>query len=185
MLPNEIEISLDDLRGEDAERQNHAFTTLMAATNEPVPWAYGVWNDLLALLKKGDNKQRAIASQVLCNLARSDPEHRILKGLPALIEVTKDERFVTARHCMRSLWKIGIAGESQRKLLIHGLSQRFRECISEKNGTLIRYDILESLRRVYDVTGDASIPGTAASLMELEADPKYKKKYTTLWRIKP
>jgi len=47
-----------------------------------------------------DNHVRAIAAQVLCNLARSDPENRILKDFDALLAVTKDERFVTARHCL-------------------------------------------------------------------------------------
>src|SRR5258708_18946614 len=115
----------------------------MNATKEPVNWAYEIWDELLATLKEGDNRQRAIASQVLCNLAKSDPENRMLQDLKALLFVTRDERFVTARHCMQSLWKVGIAGESQRKALIEELIHRFHECAAEKNCTLIRYDILE------------------------------------------
>jgi hypothetical protein len=31
-----------------------------------------------------------------------------------LMEVTNDNRFVTARHCLQSLWKIGMAGKQQK-----------------------------------------------------------------------
>lgn len=156
----------------------------MEHSKQPVDWAYEVWDAMLELLQEGDNRQRAISSQVLCSLAKSDPKNRMKKDLAALLEVTRDERFVTARHCMQALWKVGAAGESQRKVLVDGLTHRFKECISEKNCTLIRYDILESLRRVYDSSGDEALPVIAAKLIELEQEPKYKKKYSTLWRSK-
>src|SRR5882762_8739457 len=113
----EIALNLDNLRSSDHARQDAAFQFFMRTTKEPVDWAYEVWDELLATLKEGDNRQRAIASQVLCNLAKSDPENRMLQDLKALLLVTKDERFVTARHCMQSLWKIGVVGERQRKAL--------------------------------------------------------------------
>lgn len=171
-----------DLRSTDHERQNKAHQYFQEATKEPVEWAYIVWDDLLETLRTGDNRQKAIAAQALCGLAKSDPEHRMKKDLAALLAVTKDERFVTARHCMQSLWKIGVAGEGQRKVLVEGLTVRFKECATEKNCTLIRYDILECLRRIYDVAGDETLRATAARLMELEKGAKYKKKYATLWK---
>jgi hypothetical protein len=60
--------------------------------------------------------------------------------------------------------------------------QRFRECATEKNCTLIRYDILQVLRRIYDAVGDPQMRSTAESLIPLEQDAKYRKKYATLWR---
>jgi hypothetical protein len=173
---------LDDLRSPDPARQNHAFQVLVEATNSPVTWAYEVWDDLLATLVDGDNRQRAIASQVLCNLAKSDPQQRMTTDLAALLKVTRDERFVTARHCLQSLWKVGAAGEPQRKALLKGLSARFKECATEKNCTLLRYDILVVLRRVFDLVNDEQIRLTAERLMALEEDPKYRKKYATVWR---
>ena len=83
-------------------------------------WAYEVWGDLLRTLVGGDNRQRSIAAQVLSNLAKSDPKERMLRDLTALLKVTKDERFVTARHCLQSLWKVGIAGDPQRKAPLRG-----------------------------------------------------------------
>jgi hypothetical protein len=173
---------LDDLRSPDPDRQNYAFRALLKATDSPVNWAYEVWDDLLRTLVDGDNRQRSIAAQVLSNLAKSDSQQRMLKDLSALLKVTKDERFVTARHCLQSLWKVGLAGETQRKALLQGLAARFKECTVEKNCTLIRYDILVVLRRVFDLVNDQEIRMTAEHLMATEKDLKYRKKYATVWR---
>jgi hypothetical protein len=186
MKVEHLKSNLTDLRqAADAARQNSSFLFFMDTTKEPVAWAYEIWDDMLALLKHGDNKQRAISSQVLCGLAKSDPKVRMLKDIRALLAVTKDERFVTARHCMQSLWMFGVAGDTQRKALAKGLVERFKECDKEKNCTLIRYDILQSLRRVHDTVHDESLAATATMLIELEKDPKYQTKYATLWRRKP
>jgi hypothetical protein len=159
-----------DLRSPDPHRQNYAFQALLKATESPVDWAYEVWDDLLRTLVDGDNRQRSIAAQVLSNLAKSDSQQRMLKDLAALLKVTKDERFVTARHCLQALWKIGIVGEPQREALLKGLAARFKECAAEKNCTLIRYDILVVLRRVFDLVNDEQIRLTAEDLMAMEED---------------
>jgi hypothetical protein len=178
----QLESSLADLHSADRNRQTKAFQFFMEATKEPVDWAYEVWDDLLGAMRDGDNRQRAIAAQVLCSLAKSDSKNRMPKDLGALLALTKDERFVTARHCMQSLWKIGVVGENRRETLVAGLVERFKECASEKNCTLIRYDILESLRRIYDVVVDEKVRATALMLIEMEQDSKYRKKYSRLWR---
>src|SRR5215468_10291060 len=173
---------LDDLRSPDPDRQNYAFRPLLKATDSPVDWAYEVWDDLLRTLVNGDNRQRSIAAQVLSNLAKSDSQQRMSKDLAALVKVTKDERFVTARHCLQSLWKVGVVGEPQRNALLKGLAARFKECKVEKNCTLIRYDILVVLRRVFDLVNDEEIRLTAERLMATEKDLKYRKKYATVLR---
>lgn len=94
---------LEDLRSSNPDRQNNAFRSLLETTGTPVDWAYEVWDDLLRILMDGDNRQRSIAAQVLSNLAKSDPKERMLKDLAALLKVTRDERFVTARHCLQGL----------------------------------------------------------------------------------
>jgi hypothetical protein len=162
--------------------QNTAFESILKRTDKPVDWAYEAWDELLANLTDKDNHNRAIAAQVLCNLAKSDPKNRMLKDFDKLLAVTKDERFVTARHCMQSLWKVGVAGKAQQKIYVDGLERRFRECITEKNCTLIRYDILQSIRNVYDTVKDESLKDKAWELIEIEDDLKYRKKYASLWR---
>jgi hypothetical protein len=173
---------LDHIRSKDKELQNKAYFYILNITEKPVDWAYDVWDEMLAGLSHQDNHVRAIAAQVLCNLAKSDPKERILKDFPALLEVTRDDRFVTARHCMQSLWKIGVASKKHQKVLMDGLERRYKECISEKNTTLIRYDILQSMRNVYKVMKDQNIKKKALELIELEEDPKYRAKYATLWK---
>ena len=173
---------LDNLWSEDRELQNKAFAYILGATDKPVDWAYEAWDELLANLSHKDNHNRAIAAQVLANLAKSDPKGRILKDFDALLTVTKDKRFVTARHCLQALWKVGAAGRKQQKIYMEGLERRFKECIQEKNCTLIRYDILQSLRNVYDAVKDEEIKEKALELIETEEDLKYRKKYSTLWR---
>jgi hypothetical protein len=175
---------LANLFSEDREIQNSAFFYILDVTDKPVDWAYDVWDDLLAGLRHKDNHVRAIAAQVLCNLVKSDPENRILKDFNALLAVTKDERFVTARHCMQALWKVGTVGKKQQELLVDGLAGRFKECITEKNCTLIRSDILQSLRNLYDEVKDGKIKEKALELIETEADPKYRKKYASLWKAR-
>jgi hypothetical protein len=176
--------NVDNLWSEDRELQNKAFFYILEATDKPVDWAYEVWDEMVENLSHKDNHNRAIGAQILCNLAKSDPKNRILKDFDALLAVTKDERFVTARHCLQALWKVGAAGKKQQKTLVDGLERRFKECIKEKNGTLIRYDIIQSLRNLYDKVKDEKVREKALELIETEEDLKYRKKYASLWRDK-
>jgi len=179
-----IQANLQNLWSDDRELQNEAFYYILDVTDKPVDWAYEAWDEMVKNLKHKDNHNRAIAAQVLCNLAKSDPKERILKDFPALLAVTKDERFVTARHCMQALWKVGTAGKKQQQKLVEGLEGRFKECVTEKNCTLIRSDILQSLRNMYDAVKDEKIKAKALKLIETEEDLKYRKKYASLWRMR-
>ena len=145
-------------------------------------WAYEIWDALKQDLTHPDNHRRAIAAQLLCNLAKSDPEARILDVFPALLEVTKDKKFVTARHCLQALWKIGLAGPKQKEMLLKGLAERFRNCTQEKNWTLIRFDIIQGLRKLYDRDADEALRQLALELIETEEDAKYRKKYASVWK---
>ena len=49
---------------------------------------------------------------------KSDPENRILKDFDAVYNVTFDKRFVTARHCLQALWKIGVVGQAHQEKLV-------------------------------------------------------------------
>ena len=81
-----IQTNLQNLWIEDRELQNKAFFHIIEVTDKPVDWAYEVWDDVVKNLKHQDNHNRAIAAQVLCNLAKSDPKERILKDLPVLLD---------------------------------------------------------------------------------------------------
>lgn len=178
----------DSLWSTDRARQNAAYTFILQALEQPVDWAYAVWDEVVGMLSHPDNHNRSIAAQVLSRLAKSDPDFRLRRDFPALLNVTRDERFVTARHALQSLWQIGLAGDAQRQMVLDGLEGRFRECGAEKNATLIRYDILQGLRSLYDAAadgaaGDETLRVKALALIETEPDLKYRKKYATLWRV--
>jgi hypothetical protein len=123
---------IENLSSQDRNIRYQAFFDIQTMTNEKVDWAYEIRNVLKNDLSHPDNHQRAIAAQLLCNLAKSDPEGRMLGDFSDLMEVTKDNRFVTARHCLQSLWKIGMAGKQQKEILLNGLAERFRTCVEEK-----------------------------------------------------
>ena len=179
-----IRTEFANLWSSDRELQNKAFVSILEATERPVDWTYEAWDEVVANLGHKDNHNRAIAAQVLCNLAKSDPQNRMLNDFNALLAVTRDDRFVTARHCMQAIWKVGAAGKEQKKLLLDGLEGRFRECIREKNCTLIRYDILQSLRNLYDASPDEEIRAKALAWIESEEDLKYRKKYASVWQVR-
>jgi hypothetical protein len=175
---------LENLHSDDKGVQNDAFFAVLEATAQPVDWAYEVWDMLIADLSHKDNHRRAIAAQVLSNLAQSDPQARMLNDFDKLFNVTRDERFVTARHCLQSLWKVGAAGKPQQQRLMDALKQRYNECIAEKNCTLIRYDIIQSMANLYDAVKDENIRAKALALIETETDTKYRKKYAGVWKNK-
>jgi hypothetical protein len=177
-----IQTNVDNIHSEDSALQNKAYNFLMEKTEKPVDWAYEVWDELFADLKHKDNHVRAISAQLLSNLAKSDPKERMLKDFDKLLVVTKDERFVTARHCLQSLWKVGVVGKKQQKIYVDGMEKRFKECVKEKNASLIRYDILVSMRNVYNEVKDEAIKEKALALIETEKDLKYQKKYKTVWK---
>ena len=177
-----IQTQIENICSQAGDVQNKAYFYILEKTDRPVDWAYEVWDEMIDGLTHKNNHVRAISAQVLSNLAKSDPKSRMLKDFDKLLAVTKDERFVTARHCMQSLWKVGVAGKKQLKVYMDGLEGRFNACITEKNCTLIRYDILQSMRNVYDAVKDEKIREKALELIKAEDDLKYRKKYATLWK---
>ncbi|HEX9332024.1 MAG TPA: hypothetical protein VF896_09065 [Anaerolineales bacterium] len=174
--------NLDNLRSENRDLQNKAFFYILEVTDQPVDWAYEVWDQLLEGLRDKDNHVRAISAQILANLAKSDPKNRMQKDFSALMAVTKDEKFVTARHTLQSIWKVGAANRKMQKTVIDALANRFRDCATEKNCTLIRYDIIQDLRNLYEEVKDEKIKKKALELIETEEDLKYKKKYASVWK---
>jgi hypothetical protein len=177
-----IRSAMDAIFTGDGEIQFKAYGFLMKESEKPVSWAYDVWDELIDGLTHKDNHVRAICGQLLGNLGKSDPKRRMFKDFDKLLNVTKDKRFITARHTMQNIWKVGLGGKNAQILVVKGLEKRYKECIKEKNGTLIRYDILVALRSLYNATTSSEIKEKALELIDLEQDFKYKKKYATVWK---
>ena len=174
--------NFENLHADSGEVQYQAFCELIETIDQPVDWAYEVWDDLVRKLTDKDPHERARAAQFLAGLAKSDPKGRMLKDFDAVMGVTRDEKFVTARHALQASWKVGLAGKKQQKLVVDRLAGRFEECAAEKNCTLIRNDIEVALRNLYDALKDEGIRTKALELIETETDPKYRKKYAAVWR---
>lgn len=185
MLGPEVQALFDDRATGDAARSYPAFCALMALAEKPVPWAYAVWDDLVAGLASPDNHQRAFAAQLLARLALSDPEGRMLTDFDAVAGVMRDERFVTARHTVQSIWRVGLAGAAQRDLVLAALETWFQGCVTHKNMGLIRTDIVTSLGHLAAALGaehGAAVEHMADTLMAAEPDEKARKKQKAAWR---
>src|SRR5690554_4930139 len=124
-MDNVTQSYFDNLEGTDKEVQMDSFKKILASTREEVDWAYEVWDELIEWLTDADNHRRSRAAQFLSGLAISDPEKRILKDFSVLWGVTKDPRFVTARHSLQSIWRVGLAGKEQKELVMSHLVDRF------------------------------------------------------------
>lgn len=168
--------------GTKEERYN-ALIELNSTLEQPVDWAYDVWDDLIELLSDKDGHQRSRAAQYLSRLAAySDPEDRILKDFDALWQVTFDEKFVTARHTIQTLWRVGLGSDAAKNLFLEHVIDRFNDGDKEKNYTLIRNDFLQGMRNLYDETHDEVIKTQALELIDSVDDPKYQKKYAKIWK---
>jgi len=174
-MDNQIKLAFEKSKLGDKDERYEAYQNILYATEQQVDWAYEVWNQLLEDLSHKDNHQRSRAAQYLANLAKSDPEMRIMKDFPKLWEVTKDEKFVTARHSLQSIWKVGIAGTAQKEMVMEFMVERFKNCTVEKNFTLIRNDIIQNMKNLYDHFNDEVIKQTALELIDTVDDKKYKK----------
>jgi hypothetical protein len=159
-----------------------AFVELMALAEKPVEWSYDVWDRVKGDLSHRDGHERAFAAQLLARLAISDPENRMRRDFASLAAVMDDEKTVTARHALQSIWRVGLAGEDRRTLVVDALARRFRECSSGKNASLVRTDVLTALGRLFRATGDRSIEARAERLIASEKDEKARKKQASSWK---
>jgi len=181
-MKHEIQAYFENLESADKNLQYEAFNYIISVTKEEVDWAYEVWDQLKADLAHKGNHQRSRAAQFLSNLALSDPEKRMLDDFSEIWKVTYDPKFVTARHTLQNIWRVGLAGSEQREMVINHLSDRYLNCLNEKNYKLIRYDIIQCLKNLYDQLKNEEIKQCALELIEKEEDSKYQKKYKTVWK---
>jgi hypothetical protein len=184
LFPPEIAETIGVLASGDRDAQGRCFEVLVTSLTPDTAWADAAWRQIVPLLRHSDNRVRSISGQALCALAPAASWKLISRDLEAFLNATHDEHFVTARHVLLALWQLGTGDARLRAMLTARLCERFKSCESERNATLIRYDIQCVLRRLADATADESIMVAADSLIEIETDPKYQKKYAGVWRAK-
>ena len=122
------------------------------------------------------------AAPVYHRRLRSRQRNQMLHDFPTLWDVTKDSKFVTARHALQSIWKVGLAGPEQREIVLNYFYNRFKNGINEKHYTLIRYDMIVGLRKLYDAVKVEHIKEISMELIQFEEDSKYQKKYMSAWK---
>ncbi|NIX18334.1 MAG: hypothetical protein GWN07_00100, partial [Actinobacteria bacterium] len=76
-----------DRESPDRDAAYRATVGLFGMTDEPVAWAYEVWDGMLSDLAHREGHERAFAAQMLARLAISDPEGRMLKDFPRVAAV--------------------------------------------------------------------------------------------------
>lgn len=167
---------------DDRQAAYDAFVELMRLAEKPVAWSYDVWDRMVGDLSHAEGHVRAFAAQMLAHLALSDPEDRMRGDFAALAGVMRDEKTVTARHTLQSIWRVGLAGEDRLALVLDALAERFRDSASERHGSLVRTDVITSLGRLSSAVNDPAVESRAEALMASETDPKAQKKQRACWR---
>lgn len=174
----------DKLGSADDKVRMEAFDTVLAMTGQKVDWVYEVWDDLLAKLDHENSYQRTIAVKVLCHLAKSDHEHRLNRSIDRILAHTKDEKFITSRQALQSIWQIAIDHPSLRETILQHLENCYRECITEKHYNLLRQDALQSMLKISRAEKDDALLEKIKQLIAEESDAKHRKLYATLIRYK-
>jgi predicted nucleic-acid-binding protein len=179
-----IQKQIEELGSTDDKIRMDALQNLLKITESKVDWVYEVWDLLLEKLVNENSYQRSIGVKLLCNLAKSDIENRLATSLDRLLVHTKDDKFITSRQCIQSIWKIAAANKPNREKVVKHLEKRFVECIDEKHYNLLRQDIIQSMLALYKAEKDDTLLARAQALIEKEQEPKYRKQYEALLKAK-
>jgi HEAT repeat protein len=141
---------IENLGSTDDRTRLSALQTILKLTESQVDWVYDVWDGLFEKLNHENSFQRSIAIMVLCNLAKSDTEDRLADSLDLLLAHTKDDKFITSRQCIQSIWKVATTSKRRREKVLAHLEKRFRECVEEKHYNLIRQSVAKNCGKLQD-----------------------------------
>jgi hypothetical protein len=182
-MNKKVRESIDNLASTDDKIRLAALQTILRITDNQVDWVYDVWDDLIDKLDNENSYQRSIAILVLCNLAKSDSENRIEGALPRLLAHTKDEKFITSRQCIQNIWKVAAINHRAKNTILDHLEKQFATCAEEKHYNLIRQDIIQSIRLLYDHEEDERLLARAKKMTKNEKEEKYRKKYEAILQV--
>lgn len=182
-MNNKVRESIDNLASTDDKIRLAALQTILNITENQVDWVYEVWNELIDKLSHENSYQRSIAILVLCNLAKSDAENRMEEVLPGLLTHTRDEKFITSRQCIQNIWKVAAINPNAKRTILDHLEKQFAGCAAEKHYNLIRQDIIQSIRCLYDFEPDERLLALATKMTQLEKEEKFRKKYAAILQV--
>ncbi len=182
-MESNVKEYINNLKSTDDKVRLAALRHVLEMTEGKVDWVYEVWDDLVRRLDDENSYQRSIAIMVLCNLAKSDLQGRLAGSLDGILAHTRDEKFITSRQCIQNIWKVALLDSLVREKVVAHLETRFEGCAQEKHYNLIRQDIIQSIRILYDQTGDDGLLVKAKDLVLLEKEEKYRKKYELILKV--
>jgi hypothetical protein len=187
-MDKDVKECIDNLGSANDNIRFNALQTILTLTENRVDWAYKAWDNLAEKLEHENSYQRSIGILVLCNLAKSDPENRINDVLDRLLAHTRDDKFITSRQCIQNIWKAAAANTQAREKVLAHLEKQFSECAEEKHSNLIRQDIIQSIRLLYDYLSgeekDEALLARAQGLIAEEEEEKYRKKYAAILKAR-
>jgi len=182
-MDKQVKECIDNLGSTDDKTRLNALQTILKITEDKVDWVYDVWDDLVSKLDNENSYQRSIALMVLCNLAKSDSENRIEGILDRLLAHTRDDKFITSRQCIQNVWKVAATSNRTKEIVLDHLEKQYTDCSEEKHYNLIRQDIIQSIRYLYDCEEDDRLLVWAKEMAKKENEEKYRKKYEAILKV--
>ncbi len=168
-----IDTLFSNLESKDNKIRYDAFQELLTITDSEVEWVYDKWLDLIGKLSSDNSYQRSIGLMLLANLAKSDHENRISEILLKFFDCFNDEKFITSRQCIQSIWKIAICNKSNCGRIVAELERTYYENIHlRSHGNLIKDDVIFSLSQITKHLNDKTTFDIAKKLIADEIDPK-------------
>lgn len=147
---------MERLNVKDNNIRKEALNKVVELTECPVDWIYDYWDFLVEKLDSKNSYQRTIAMFIISNLAKSDRENRFEGILDKYLLMTEDEKFITSRQTLQTVWKVAIAKENCRKKIVEHLYRMFTENkYLDTHANLIRKDIVETLYKIYESDAEA------------------------------
>lgn len=180
-METNINILMEMLSLKDDTARYSAFQELLTITGSPVPWFDQYRSLLMEKLSDENSYQRSIGLMLLCNLAKNDTHHEYRQILDLLMPLINDEKFITERQYLQSIWKVAIVNEEYSKRIIPQLEKEFYDCLSKKHSNLLRQDIIESMIKILEKMPTQEIKDTIGKMIEDEQDEKSKKKYIKMF----
>lgn len=182
-MDNLVKECIDNLGSTDDNTRLNALQTILKITEDKVDWVYEVWDDLVCKLDHENSYQRSIAIMVLCNLAKSDSENRIEGILDRLLAHTRDDKFITSRQCIQNIWKVAAINNRTKTIVLDHLEKQYADCSEDKHYNLIRQDVIQSIRLLYDYEEDDSLLARAKEMIKMEKEDRYRKKYKAILKV--
>jgi hypothetical protein len=178
-MPAGIDILMERLKSAKDDERYSALTELLAITEEKVPWFAEYREELAAKLADANSYQRSIGAMLLANLAKSEGKKgEFGKLLPALMGLVDDEKFITERQYLQSVWKVALVDPAYEKQIVAQLRAEFAACAAKKHANLLRLDIVAGLAKIMAGTGEAGMRPEIEALIATEEGEKERTKYS-------